>query len=130
MNLSEAELAALEALEPEIGKLLFLLPRLLAGYRKLVEQVEYLSQFAHCSKDAHDDITHGGAAVCQACYNAAEARAEAVVVRPAFSSKHGKCLECNRPYTYHIERWGNGWEAASMPLEWHPFVEAALTERA
>ena len=32
-----------------------------------------------------------------------------------------KCGRCSRPYAYHIERWGEGYHAASMPLEWHPY---------
>ena len=33
----------------------------------------------------------------------------------------GKCITCDRSYVYHAERWGKFYEAASMPLEWHPF---------
>ena len=36
---------------------------------RLREQVEHLSQYAHCSQDRHDGITHGGASVCQLCVN-------------------------------------------------------------
>ena len=34
-----------------------------------------------------------------------------------------KCAKCGRGYTYHIERWGEAWKTASIPLEWHLFVE-------
>ena len=36
---------------------------------RLQEQVDHLSQYAHCSLDRSDTIAHGGASVCQSCYN-------------------------------------------------------------
>ena len=40
---------------------------------------------------------------------------------PTIPESSGKCSVCRRSYAYHIERWGNAYESASMPLEWHPF---------
>ena len=40
---------------------------------------------------------------------------------PTIPEPSGKCSVCRRSYAYHIERWGNAYESASMPLEWHPF---------
>lgn len=35
----------------------------------LQEQVDYLSQYAKCSRDLQNGHLHGGAAVCQVCFN-------------------------------------------------------------
>jgi hypothetical protein len=36
---------------------------------RLKEQVDHLSQYAHCSMDYKDGYSHGGASVCQICFN-------------------------------------------------------------
>ena len=52
---------------------------------------------------------------------ALESELEALRELRSIPEPSGRCSVCRRSYVYHIERWGNSYGSASMPLEWHPF---------